>query len=106
MDPSVFTQGIDMLKVKDRRANERESMSETILFRLIAPGKPRKFLSGHLQDISTSGISFETEDSLSEGDMIDVFFKREVAQADTCARAEIVRIDNLGARFDVGAKFV
>ena len=106
LDPDVFTQGIDMLKVKDRRANEREIMSDTILFRLIGPGKPRKFLSGLIQDVSEGGISFETEANLSEGDLIDIFFKRQIAHADTCARAEIMRTNNLGACFEVGARFV
>lgn len=106
LDPDVFTQGIDMLKVKDRRADQREIMSDTILFRLVGPGKSRNFLSGLLQDVSEGGISFECETKLSEGDLVDIFFKRQIAYADTCARAEIVRISNLGACFEVGAKFI
>jgi hypothetical protein len=106
VDPNVFTQGIDMLRVKDRRAARREMMSETILFRTVGPGKSRKFLSGQIQDVSEGGISFETETSLAEGDLIDIFFKRQIAYADTCARAEIVRANNMGACFEVGARFV
>jgi len=106
LDPSVYTQGMNMLRVKERRAYDRESMSDTMLFRMAAPGTSRQFLSGRLKDVSSGGILFETETKLAEGDVIDVFFKRQLAYADTCARAEIVRTSNLGACFEVGAKFV
>gem|GEM_PF-5096885 len=106
LDPNVHTQGMNMLRVKERRADQREEMCDTILFRLVAPGKSRQFLSGLLRDISSGGILFETESKPAEGDLIDIFFKRQVSYADTCARAEIVRVSNLGARFEVGARFV
>ena len=106
VDPSVYTQGLNMLKLKDRRTAQRERMSETILFRRATPGTSRRFLSGLLRDISSGGISFETDVKLQAGEVIDVFFKRQLSYADTCARAEIVRTTSLGARLEVGAKFV
>ena len=106
VDPSVYTQGLNMLKLQERRAARRETMSETILFRRTTPGTSRRFLSGHLHDISSGGISFETEARLQPGEVIDVFFKRQMAFTDTCARAEVVRTSSLGARLEVGAKFV
>ena len=106
LDPSVYTQGLNMLKVKERRVFEREKMSERILFRRAMPGTSRGYLSGHLNDISSGGISFETDARLKEGEIIDIFFKKQIAYTDTCARAEVVRISSLGARMEVGAKFV
>ncbi|HUW32565.1 MAG TPA: PilZ domain-containing protein [Planctomycetota bacterium] len=106
VDPSVYTQGLSMLKLQERRAARREQMSETILFRRTTPGTSRRFLSGYLRDISSGGVSFETEARLQAGEVIDVFFKRQLAYTDTCARAEVVRTASLGARLEVGAKFV
>ena len=106
VEPSVYTQGLNMLNVKERRAFARERISETILFRKAGPGTSRRFLSGWLRDISAGGISFETDARLQEGDVIDVFFRRQMSYTDTCARAEVVRTSSLGARLEVGAKFV
>ena len=106
LDPSVHTQGLNMLNVKERRAFQREKMSETILFRRVTPGTSRKFMSGHLNDISSGGISFDTDCRLAEGDMIDIFFKRQMSYTDTCARAQVVRTTDLGARQEIGVKFV
>jgi hypothetical protein len=106
LDPTVYTQGINMLRTKDRRASARENMSETVLFRLAAPGMPRQFLTAQLKDISSGGVLFLTETRLAEGDLIDIFFKTQSAYADTCARAEVLRANNLGARYEIGAKFV
>jgi len=106
LDPCVYTQGMNMVRVQERRIAQREKMSETILFRMAAPGKPRRFLSGELADISAGGVLFYSEASVAEGDVIDIFFKRESAYADTCMRAEVLRVNNLGAHFEIGAKFV
>jgi len=95
-----------MLTTKERRVFEREKMSDTILFRPISDETPRHFRSGKIKDISPGGIMFETEVKLAKGDVIDVFFKRKVSQTDTVARAEVVRTINMGARQEVGAKFV
>ena len=105
LDPSVYTQGINML-VRDRRANRRETISDIVLFRMVESGTSKEFLSGRIKDISSGGVLCDTETTLNEGDLIDIFFKRQTAHADTCARAAIVRVNNLGARFEVGAKFV
>jgi len=105
LDPCVFTQGLNMLNVKDRRIHDRQRMNETILFRLATPGTSREFLSGRLKNISPGGILFETDVNLAVGDTVYICFKTENAFADTCARAEIVRVTNLGARLEVGAKF-
>ena len=106
LDPCVYTQGLNMLSVKERRAFQRERISETILFRRAVVGTSRRFLSGHLNDISSGGVSFETDSKLQPGEVIDIFFKRQLSYTDTCARAEVVRTSSLGARIEVGAKFL
>jgi len=106
LDPCVYTQGMNMTRVKERRLAPREKMSETVLFRMAAPGTPRQFFSAELADISSGGVLFYTESMLSEGDIIDIFFKRRSAYADTCTRAEVLRVNNLGAHYEIGAKFI
>jgi hypothetical protein len=96
-----------MITTLERRSFARETMSDMILFRRITGAQGLSpFRAGFLRDISRGGILFETDELLAEGDIVDLFFKERNAHADTHMRAEVVRTCEVGAGYEIGAKFL
>lgn len=93
--------------VLERRRYSRQTMSDMILFRRVSSNTTlAPFGAGFLRDISQGGIMFNTDEMLAEGDVVDVFFKEHNACADTRMRAEVVRTSEIGAGYEIGAKFL
>ena len=94
------------VKVKERRRFCRRSLNTTILFRP-AEGQVGPFLTGSMRDISDGGVSFDTDDGLSEGASVDLFFKEHASASDRRVRGRVqwVRPGDISA-YTVGVTFV
>ncbi len=92
--------------VKERRRFCRRSLNTTILFRP-AEGGAGPFHSGSMRDISDGGVSFDTDDGLTEGAPVDLFFKEHANAADRRVRGRVawIRPGDISA-YTIGVTFV
>ncbi len=92
--------------VKERRRFCRRTLNTTILFRP-AEGPTGPFLMGSMRDLSDGGVSFDTDDGLAEGALVDVFFKEHANAADQRVRGRVawVRPGDISA-YTVGVTFM
>jgi hypothetical protein len=93
-------------KVKERRRFCRHSLNTTILFRP-AEGVLGPFRTGAMRDISDGGVSFDTDDGLTDGALVDLFFKEHANAADRRVRGRVawIRPGDISA-YTIGVTFV
>jgi len=87
----------------DRREFERHDLSQVVLFRRRT--SRGSYLAGTLRNISEGGALFETVTSLSNGDEIELFFKKRTAFSDIRARGKVVHVSEMGHAYQIGVQF-